>query len=262
VIFVTGLFFSQKGNEMRKIAPKTKSILLSIAASAGVGLTGYLSSKCARKADLEIDKKKKVKAYIPAIVSGTATVFCIGLSTYISGEEIAALTIACSGIAAKFADYRKAVENNVPDEFFPQIDEEFYKREIEKLEAELAAKEYPKEDDLATFVDSFTGYTFCGKYEDVDSGLKKAADFYKRNGYLYWCDLIFMANNGDMNAYDSTLGGGRPDESLPLGWSAQMFEEIYDGDIEVEFELVERSGYENSYSIEYTVSPEVYFLEY
>lgn len=250
--------------KLKELTPKTKSIILSCIAGVGVVVTGFLSARGARKADERETKKEKVIAYIPAILSGGATIACIGVSTYISGEEIAALTLACAAATQRFADYRKAVHETVSPEVEAEIDRNFYLKEIDRLEQELAEREHPTdEDDLYEFVDSFSGYTFRARLEDVEDGIAELKKLYKEQEFLPWCDIFYVLNNGDRRPYFCALGdelyGG-------WGWSKAMMEELYTCDEDFDFDvfLSEMIGDENPNVriITYSVLPEPCYMEY
>lgn len=248
-----------------ELTAKNKSLILSGLACVGVALTGYLSAKSALKAEERETKKDKVLAFVPAIVSGSATVLCIGASTYISGEEIAALTMTCAATAQRFADYRKAVHENASPEDAARIDEAFYIQEIERLEQELAEREHPRDDDdLVMFVDSYSGYPFRARMDEVDYGIEQANQHYRESGCLAWSDIFFLINE-DTGPYKSVLGGGDdPFGYGGIGWSEGMMEQLYDNADGFDFkvfksELKDRPGV---YEIGYSVPPEMCYLEY
>lgn len=249
-----------------KLTGKNKSIILACFASLGVMATGYLSAKCSRKANEREGVKDKVVAYAPAIAAGCATISCIGASTYFSNEEIAALTLACAATAQKYADYRKAVHDNVSAEDEARINEAFYVKEIERLEQELAERDYPREDDdLCEFVDSYSGYTFRALLEDVEDGIAEAQNRYDEDGILAWCDIFYLANNEDTRPYESVLGcGGIPWSDTGIGWSKNMLMDLYENEEGFDFviSLREMKDKPGVYVIDYSVSPEYCYLEY
>ena len=244
--------------KLTELTPKTKSVILSCFAGVGVVVTGILSAKCARKADERETRKGKVLAYIPAVVSGGVTIACIGASAYISGEEIAALTMACAATAQRFADYRKAVHETVTPEEETKIDNAFYLKEIERLEQELAEREHPTdEDDLYEFVDCFTGYTFRARLDDVELGIIDLKKLYDEKGYLTWCDVIYALNDCDRRPYKSGIG-------TEYGWSKGMMEECYKGtglDFDISLEKMDDEK-PNVRIITYSVPPIEYYLEF
>lgn len=254
------------GIKLAKPTAKQKSLILSVLAGIGVVATGVVSAKCAKKTSDDMSLKEKAKKYIPAFVTGGATIGCIAASTYISHEEITAVTAACVALGQRFANYKKSVEEVATQEQIEQIDRAFYEREIERLEQELAEREHPTdEDDLATFVDSFTGYTFKARKDDVEAGLKRAENLYKEQEFLPWCDIFYLANSGDDAPYNSILGGGNKWwYDYGYGWSKEMFRQFYDEDDpkDLSIDLTEMEERENTYILEYSWPPEVGFMEY
>lgn len=256
-------FLEKKGKHMKKfeLTARNKSLILSGIACVGVVLTGYFSAKGAVKAEEKENTKDKVIAYAPAIASGCAAIACIGASTYISGEEIGALTLALAASAQRFADYRKVVHENVSPEDEARINEAFYLKEIERLEVELAEREHPTEDDdLCEFIDCYSGYTFRACLDDVEIGIDHVKQFYRDNGYLAWCDIFYMLNDGDMRPYESALGNDYSDFSI--GWSKNMIEDHFDDSIDFDIFLTPFKGRENAYLINYSVIPEACYFEY
>ena len=65
---------------------------LTIIGILGVPVTSYISIKCHEKAEKAETKQDKLKAYIPAIISGAVTTGSIAGSHKLSNKEIAALT--------------------------------------------------------------------------------------------------------------------------------------------------------------------------
>lgn len=262
---VNALQRREKTMKLSNLTVKQKSLILSGLAGIGVIITGYLSAKCALKAEDRETTKEKALAYAPAIVSGCATVACIGVSTYISGEEIAAVTLACSAMAQKYPDYRKAVHETVTPDEEARINEAFYLKEIDRLEQELAEREHPRDDDdLVMFVDSYSGYPFRARMDEVDYGIEQANQHYRESGCLAWSDIFFLINE-DTGPYKSVLGGGDdPFGYGGIGWSEGMMEQLYDNADGFDFkvfksELKDRPGV---YEIGYSVPPEMCYLEY
>lgn len=249
---------------MKKLTARNKSLILSGLAAVGVVLTGYLSAKCAIKAEEKETTKDKAVAYVPAIVSGAVTVGCIGGSTYFSGEEIAALTVALTAATQRFTDYAKAVHDNVSDEEAARIDEAFYLQEIDRLEQELAEREHPTdEDDLCTFVDSFSRYTFKARLEDVESGIEQAVQEYNDSGLLAWSKVFYYLNNGDMAPAHSFLGGYF-DPEWAYGWSRTLIEEMYETPENYNFNITihKTTNHPNTYIIYYAMAPEACYMAY
>ena len=69
-----------------KINTKLIRLGLCVLGNLGVPLTSYISIKCHEKAKNAKTKKEKLKCYIPAIVSGAATIGC-NVGSYHAGSK-------------------------------------------------------------------------------------------------------------------------------------------------------------------------------
>lgn len=244
-----------------KPTAKQKSLILSVLAGIGVIATGVVSAKCAKKTSEEDTKLEKAKTYAPAAAVGAATIGCIALSTYISGEEITAVTAAAVAIGQKFSNYKKAVKENTTEEQLAEIDRAFYEKEIDRLEQELAEREHPTdEDDLATFVDRYSAYTFKAPKQEVEDGIVAANELWQQQDFLYWCDIFYLANNKDTLPYECTLG--ECGEYGGVGWSAEMLRQIDCKPAYFSVELRPFEGRPNTWIIDYPYEPEPCFMEY
>jgi len=83
---------------------------LSWTAVAGVAFTSWLSVKCSKKAELETDSKKKLKAYIPSVVSGVVTCACILTSNHISQKALAGTAATCAYLLSNRDRIKKNLE--------------------------------------------------------------------------------------------------------------------------------------------------------
>lgn len=141
-----------------------KHILLTIAACVGVGLTGYFAAKAGEEAyqiKQDISKKKETdipkkaekeywpdgvlersmkaaddyqrkelfKIYLPAVISGTATVVCIILNHKITRKELLAISSAGALSATQLNKYREKVREIFGKEADVQIMTEIAKEE-------------------------------------------------------------------------------------------------------------------------------------
>ncbi len=248
--------------KLAKPTATQKSLILSIAAGIGVIATGWLSAKCAKKTTDDMTLVQKTKTYLPAVIAGGATIACIGASTHISQEEIALVTAGAAALGQKFADYKKSVEEVVTDEQREQIDLSFYEKEIARLEEELAERDHPTdEDDLVTFVDAYSGYTFRERMDAVEAGVEKANQIWQDDGLLCWCDIFFLINE-DTTPCESTLGGNTP-WHYGVGWSRAMFDQLeMDKDHLFGIEVHENKSRPGTYLIDYPIDPELGFEEY
>ena len=239
-----------------------KSIALAVIGSMCVIATGVVSAVCSRKAEEKETRKEKVLAYAPAIGVGAATIGCIALGTKISATEIAGLSVACASVMQRFTNYKKAVEQVTDEDQQRQINEIFYLNEIDRLEAELAEREHPvDDDDWCTFIDSYSPYSFRAPYEQVEVGIEEAMKLYDKQGYLCWCDVFYLSNNKDTTPHDSIIGSEYTDYGV--GWSKAMFDSWYeDTDYVFDICLTPVKGKPNTYAIEYSTIPEPCFMEY
>ncbi len=248
--------------KLHKPTASQKSVIFAVLSGIGVVATGVLSARCAKKTSEDMKPVEKAKAYAPAIVSGGATIGCIALGTYISHEEIVALTAAGGALAQKFVNYRKSVEEVVTDEQREQINTAFYEKEIARLEEELAKRDHPTdEDDLATFVDAYSGYTFKERMEAVEAGIAEANRHWEDDQLLCWCDIFYLIN-GDTFPSESIIGGNSF-YHYGVGWSRAMFDQLeIDPDHLFKVEVHEMKDHPNTYLIDYTIEPELGFEEY
>lgn len=254
--------------KLPNITPRNKSIILSCVACVGVITTSWLSAKGALKAEKCETQKEKALAYLPAIVSGTTTILCIGASTYISSEEITVLTAACAATATKFADYRRAVHENVSEEQEAKINDDFYQKEIARLEQELAEREHPRDDDdLCIFKDGFAPYSFKARYEDVEERLQEVLEVWKTDEALAWCQALYILSGGDTAPYYSPMGcsGQYWSGDYAFGWSRGMFEDGFGMENAIErFDISVREVKEHPgiYQIEYSIMPEPDYMNW
>lgn len=103
------------------LKPKTIASILSWVAVGGVGLTGYLSARGAKKAAAKESKKGKVLAYAPAAAVGLGTCACIIGSNRVSAKEIAALTATCGYLAANRDKIEAVVKEHIGQEKLDDI---------------------------------------------------------------------------------------------------------------------------------------------
>lgn len=104
-----------------KLKPKTLASILSWIAVGGVGLTGYLSARGAKRAVEQESKKQKALSYAPAAVIGLGTCACIIGSNRVSAKEIAALTATCGYLAANRDKIEQTVEKKFGKEKLAEV---------------------------------------------------------------------------------------------------------------------------------------------
>ena len=236
-----------------------KSMILSILTGVGVVATGVLAAYCAKKDDDTRPTKQRAINYAPAIVSGTVTIGLVIANAKVSSAEVAALTAACAGLITKLNDYRDAVdEHEVCGEYAADIDKKFARNRAERV---LNATPYQHADDIATFVDSYTGMSFEASYKKVVEAENTLMKRYEDEEPVAWCDLLYLST-GSCDAYDSNLG---PE----VGWSKAAMEDIhgtwYGDQTDVTlppFEITNTKLTDGRWKIEYSFEPEFCYYEY
>ena len=116
-------------------------LVLTILGVAGVGATSYLSVKCSKKADQVEDKKDKVIAYVPAIMSGVVTAGCIIGAHRFGTEDIAALTATAGYLAASREKISDKIKEKFGVEKLREINQEISKEKAEEIKNEQKQKE-------------------------------------------------------------------------------------------------------------------------
>ncbi|MBQ9003716.1 MAG: hypothetical protein IJ087_17870 [Eggerthellaceae bacterium] len=236
-----------------------KSMILSILTGVGVVATGVLAAYCAKKDDDTRPTKQRAINYAPAIVSGTVTIGLVIANAKVSSAEVAALTAACAGLITKLNDYRDAVdEHEVCGEYATDIDKKFARNRAERV---LNATPYQHADDIATFIDSYTGMSFEASYEKVLEAEKTLVERYNDDKPVAWCDLLFLAT-GSRDTYNSNLG---PE----IGWSKAAMEDIhgtwYGDQTDVTLpplEITNTKLADGRWKIKYSFMPEWCYYEY
>lgn len=242
-----------------KLDFKSKSMILSILTGLGVVATGVLAAHCAKKDDDTRSTKQRVLIYAPAIASGVITIGFVVANAKMSSEEVAALTIACTGLTAKFNDYRDAtIEHLGSSDEIAEVDKIFARKQAERV---LNDEVEQTKEELCTFVDSYTGLSFVANYDKTVEAERKIEERYRDDEPVPWCDLIFYANEST-EPYESTVGP-------QVGWSKAAMEDIY-GDCygdqsDVTIPMLEITNValgNNRYRIDYNFEPEFCYYEY
>jgi len=187
-----------------KLTPKMISLGLSLLGVAGVGATSWLSVKCHEKAKEKTEKKDKILAYTPAIVSGVATSACILGSHHVSAKEIAALTASCAYVTAN----RDKIVHKVSEKFGHETANDIIK-DVEVLDLGTLAHNLPIENTgrgNTVFYDMYSGRAFKSSYADVLRGLKILNNEYVSGTSMCFNDLY------DLWGLSLTTMGGR------FGW--------------------------------------------
>lgn len=253
----------------QKLDFKSKSMILSILTGVGVAATAVLSAHCAKKDDDTRSLKQRAMIYAPAIVSGVVTVGLVAVNAKTSSEEVAALTIACTGLAANLNDYRNSANEHIESEYeLAEIDQTFARNQATRI-VENSGNERAK--DIATFVDGYTGMSFEASFKKVLKAEKDMMERYENDEPVPWCDLLFLAT-GSRDAYKSGLGVGNWCPGFcdyGIGWTKAAMEELHGEwygdrtDVELPpFEIENVPLDDGRYLIQYSFAPEWCYLEY
>lgn len=222
-----------------RISKRVLSLALSIAGVAGVGLTSWLSVRCSKKAEGETDKKKKILAYVPAVISGVGTSACILGSHHVSRKEIAALTASCTYLAAN----REKIESKIKDKFGMEKLEEV-KKDIAKEPALIkgqTVEETGYGDTL--FLDLYLGRKFRCSLEHVEWAEKQLNyDYHKGTPVC-------------MNDFYSYLGIEPTIAGDQFGWPANE-DYGYDPDLETPIKFEHVRGEDENGELMYTIDIE------
>lgn len=206
-----------------RISKRVLSLALSIAGVAGVGLTSWLSVRCSKKAEGETDKKKKILAYAPAVISGVGTSACILGSHHVSRKEIAALATSCTYLAAN----REKIESKIKNKFGMEKLEEV-KKEVTAEPVLIKGQTIEETGHGDTlFLDLYLGRKFRSSLQHVEWAEKQINYEYHQGNYV--C----------MNDFYDYLGIERTIAGEQFGWPASE-EYGFDPDLEtpIKFENI------------------------
>lgn len=135
--------------KLGRILKRHLPTILTVSGCIGVPLTAFLSSKATLKAKTILDDqpedstfkddfKAVAKEYIPAVVSGIATMGSIVGSNCINLKRNAALTAAGVAMAKYVMDLRQSIANQYGEETLNKID-------AQNAEKKLKGMDFPKE---------------------------------------------------------------------------------------------------------------------
>jgi len=246
-----------------KISKTAVSIACGAVGMIGVVVTSVISIKCRNKeieAEKEIKKetsfnelelKDKAKIYIPALISGGATMAFIGVGCLVGTKEIARLAVTGTSIATSYAAYKQAIRGHsgeaveVNKEFLDTVD-----KEAASIDSEYKGLDASKKrSGYFIFCDKNTGFTITAKKPKVEGVLRKCEEMYNSSGMLALGDYLGMlAKVGHTDfpfkdisnaTYDSTGFWGN------AGFNAEMyrqFEEYEPDTIQFDIEKSDLSG--------------------
>lgn len=213
-----------------KIDTKIIRLGLTLAGTAGVAITSWLSVKCHDKAKDISDKKKKVKAYAPAIASGVLTSACILGSHHMSSKEIAALTAT--------ATYAVANRNKLEEKLSPYISKEEAKQ-IKHDVASASVVSVPNGPSVEwtgngtlRVLEGYSGRQFYSSLEAVIKAEEKLCKRFKNGEYV--CMNDFYEYLGIQKTHFGDQWGWAPSDDFYPMWyednSLGFENNIVDGD--------------------------------
>lgn len=194
---------------------KNASTILTCVGAAGVVATTITAVKATPKAMMLLENAEKEKgedltkfevvrvagpAYIPAIVTGAATIACIFGANALNKRSQAALMSAYALLDNSYKEYRKKVEDIYGEEGQERIRNEIAKDRYEKIGL------VPSED-KQLFYDEFSGQYFESTMEDV----LRAESEVNRD--------IQMQGFASLSEFYEKLGIEEYDDGGALGWS-------------------------------------------
>lgn len=142
------------------------SLILSVTASVGVVATAYLTGEAVIKADKllnekPVNKKEIVKAYIPPVASGTATIACI-IGCHIMNQKIQAGLLAAYGVLnSTFQAYKSKLDVEDQLRIERDIAKDRIDAEIEKL------LELRPDEEYELWVDDYRKHPFWARKSDI-----------------------------------------------------------------------------------------------
>ena len=207
----------------KRFVKRNASTILTCAGGAGVIATSIMAVKATPKALylLEVAREEKGEdltkfesvqvagpVYIPAILTGAATIACIFGANALNKRQQAALMSAYALLDNSYKEYKK----KVIDLYGEQVDE--------KIRGEISKGRYDRtditvQDDQQLFYDEFSGRYF----ESTIANVIKAE--YKLN------KKITMWGRAYLNEFYEFLGIPTTDYGDYLGWSASSMYDMY-----------------------------------
>lgn len=147
-------------------------------------------------------------SYIPAALTGAATIACIVGANILNKKQQAGLASAYAMLDVSYKEYRKKV-----DELYGENADAHVREEISK--DKYKEKDIPKVEGKQLFFDEFSGRFFYSTIEKVQQA-----------EYLVNRDLV-MQYYSTLNDYYGYLGIPHVDGGHDIGWSTTMNEQAY-----------------------------------
>ena len=207
-----------------KISTRWISLGLSLLGVGGVGLTSWLSIRCHERAKDVEDKKEKLKAYAPAIISGVGTSACILGSHHISAKEIIALSGSCAYLTANKEKVEKIIKEKFGKDALKEVKTETAKEIVATPQVTngVCYERTGKGDQRFFFYEQ--GRYFVSSLKDVYAADKKFNDDIRKGLIPTWndyYDLLGIKNtrNGEeyvvpMNDFDGYMSPWAVDDPI------------------------------------------------
>lgn len=208
---------------MKEFLRRNSSTILACVGAFGVVATSVMAVKATPKALTLIENAEEEKgkdltkfevvkvagpAYIPAVVTGAATIACIVGSSVISKRQQASLMSAYALIDSSYKDYKKKV-----DELYGEEAGKHVRQEIAK--DKYAGDGTLEDDEKDLFYDFYSGRYFESTLEDV---LRAE---YELNRELY------VNGYACVNKFYDALGIEALPEYDEIGWTCGQLESMY-----------------------------------
>lgn len=234
-------------NAVRVFAKSNSSSILTGFAITGVITTGIFAGKASIKAekvlegmaDKDLDRKEKLKTvapiFMPAIISGFATIMCICATHSIDTQKQMALMSAYS--LSEHA--MKSMEDTLSDKKLKQVKEQIFEEDVKK-NPPRQEEMYDTGKGKTKFRDGIFGGDFAGDIEHVKSV------FNKYNKMLNDGDIVYV------NDLRWDLGLPQTEMGSILGWDCGQLDEMLTSVIlERDLQDVKEGDVDNIFVISY-----------
>ena len=201
---------------------RNSSTVLTCVGAAGVIATSVFAVKATPKARMLIDEAEEVKgesltklevvkvagpAYIPTVITGTATIACIFGANVLNKRSQAALTSAYALLENSYKEYKKKVVELYGEEANNEV--------ISSIAKEKYTDDIQVSDNKQLFYDEFSHRYFESTLEDVIKAEYNTNRNLQCNGGVY------------LNEYYEFLGLEPIPGGNELGWSSGILESHY-----------------------------------
>jgi hypothetical protein len=198
---------------------RNSSTILTCMGAAGVVVTGVMAAKATPKAMALLEQAEEEKgeeltvvekvqyagpAYIPAVLTGTATIACIFGANVLNKRKQASLMSAYAFMNNSYREYKMKVRELYGEEAVEHIREEI----ADDKYAALTTME-PMHEEEVLFFDDFSLQFFYSTIEDVLEAERR----FNQN--------FMMSGSACLNEFYDILGIGRIDAGYQLGWAAR-----------------------------------------